>query len=73
VTRPVVLKANLPTITARTFAEIISTACTTCGTYYVETHILIGCTEGAAGQTLQLSLSYRESIAHCPLLDINAS
>jgi hypothetical protein len=51
VTRSVVLKANLPTSTARTFAKIILAACTTCGTYYVKTHNLIGCTEGADGQT----------------------
>jgi hypothetical protein len=59
------LKANLPTITAPKFAEIVSSACTTCKTYYVETHNLTGCTESAAGQTLQLSLSYRDSDAHC--------
>jgi hypothetical protein len=49
------LKANLPTITARKFAETVSAACTTCGTYYIKTHNLTRCTDSVAGQTLQLS------------------
>ncbi len=56
------MAAVLPKITSVTYFQLLVKRD---GRNIVQTHDLTDCTEGAARQTLQLGLCYRESDAHC--------